>query len=185
MARLSSLEDLQRLYAERGELAYGEGVSQIEHALQCAALAQADGSAPSLVAAALLHDVGHLFEDEAVTLVTDAHHEAVGALALKDLFDEAVRQPIALHVMAKRWLCQREPAYYEALSPASKASLALQGGSFDVAQAAAFERRPHWREAVALRRYDDLGKRDEFVGKAFDDYLPLLEALSKAHFGGL
>ena len=178
MARLSSLEDLKRLYAERGELAYGEGVSQIEHALQCAALAEADGSAPSLVAAALLHDVGHLFEDEAVALATDAHHEAVGALALKDLFDEAVRQPIALHVMAKRYLCQREPAYYEALSAASKASLAMQGGPFDAAQAEAFERRPYWREAVALRRYDDLGKRDDLCGKAFDDYLPLLEALS-------
>ena len=184
MARLSSLEELRRLYAERGALAYGEGVSQIEHALQCAALAEVDGSAPSLVAAALLHDVGHLFEDEAVALATDARHEAVGAAALKDLFDEAVRQPIALHVMAKRWLCQREPAYYEALSQASKASLAMQGGPFDEAQAQAFERRPHWREAVALRRYDDLGKRDDLCGKAFADYLPLLDQLSKAHQAG-
>jgi len=182
MARLSSLEDLERLYANRGGLAYGEGVSQMEHALQCAALAEADRSAPSLIAASLLHDVGHLFEDEAVALATDAHHEAA---ALKDLFGEDVRQPIALHVMAKRYLCQREPAYYEALSAASKASLAMQGGPFDEAQAEAFERRPWWREAVALRRYDDLGKRDELVGKVFADYRPLLEALSKAHLGDL
>lgn len=185
MARLSSLEDLERLYAERGGLAYGEGVSQMEHALQCAALAEADGRAPGLIAAALLHDVGHLFEDEEVALAVDAHHEAVGAAALKDLFGEDVRQPIALHVMAKRYLCRREPDYYAALSAASKASLAMQGGPFDAVQAEAFEQRPWWREAVALRRYDDLGKRDEEAGKAFADYRPLLEALSKAHRASL
>jgi phosphonate degradation associated HDIG domain protein len=184
VARLSSLDDLERLYAGRGELAYGEGVSQIEHALQCAALAEAEGDAPSLIAASLLHDVGHLFEDEAVALSTDARHEAVGAAALKDLFDEAVRQPIALHVMAKRWLCLREAAYYDALSPASQASLAMQGGPFDEAQAEAFERRPYWREAVALRRYDDLGKREDLCGKTFADYLPLLAELSKAYRAG-
>ena len=58
MPRLSSLEDIERLYAERGALGYGEGVSQVEHAVQCAALAEEDGAPPSLIAAALLHDIG-------------------------------------------------------------------------------------------------------------------------------
>jgi phosphonate degradation associated HDIG domain protein len=177
MDRLVDLDALERLFAERGGRHYGEGVSQIEHALQCAALAEAEGSEPSQIAAALLHDAGHLFEDEAAVQDIDGRHEAVGALALKDLFGEAVRQPIALHVMAKRYLCFADPAYFDALSPASKASLALQGGPFDAEQAEAFERRPYWREAVALRRWDDLGKSDQPCGRSFADFKPLLIAL--------
>ena len=131
MRRLSSLEDIERLYAERGTLHYGEGVTQMEHAVQCAALAEEDGAPPSLIAAALLHDVGHLFEDEDAVLRADhdGRHEIAGAQALKGLFGQAVRAPIALHVAAKRYLCCREPAYFDALSPASQASLALQGAT--------------------------------------------------------
>jgi len=177
MNRLPSLEALERLYAVRAGAAYGEGVSQLEHALQCAVLAEAEGASPSQIAASLLHDVGHLFEDEADALRIDHRHEIAGAQALKGLFGEDVRAPIALHVAAKRWLCFKEPGYFEALSPASKRTLELQGGVFDAANARAFERQPHWREAVALRRYDDLGKRPEPCGRTFADFMPLLRAL--------
>jgi phosphonate degradation associated HDIG domain protein len=180
MHRLPSLEALEQLYAERAGALYGEGVSQIEHALQCAALAEADGGSPSLIAASLLHDVGHLFEDDVDALEIDHRHEISGAQALKDLFDDRVRAPIALHVAAKRWLCLREPGYFETLSPASQRTLELQGGVFDAAQADHFERQPHWREAVALRRYDDLGKRALPCGRAFADFLPLMRSLSAA-----
>ena len=182
MPRLASLEALEALYAERGGLNYGEGVSQMEHAVQCAALAEAAGAEASLVIAALLHDVGHLFEGEesVVGASDDARHEISGAQALKGLFDEAVRAPIALHVSAKRYLCFTDPNYYEALSPASKASLALQGGPFEAAGAATFERRPYWREAVALRRFDDTGKADQASGLTFADFLPLMRRLQIA-----
>ena len=177
MIAVSCLEDIQRLYAERGGLSYGEGVSQSEHAVQCAALAEAEGSPPSLIVAALLHDIGHLFEDEADVARSDHRHEAVGAQALAGLFGADVCAPIALHVAAKRYLCFKEPGYAEALSPASQASLQLQGGPFDTAQAAAFERARYWREAVALRRYDDTGKREEPSQRAFADFTPLLRGL--------
>ncbi len=180
MTRLTSLEQIERLYAERGGLGYGEGVTQAEHAVQCASLAQAQGAAPSLVAAALLHDIGHLFEDEAevVGADTDHRHEIAGARALGLLFDEAVRRPIALHVAAKRYLCFKEPHYFEALTPASRASLTLQGGPFDAAQAQAFERLPYWREAVDLRRLDDMGKREDLASRPFADFAPLLRSLA-------
>ena len=176
MARLSSLEEIERLYATRGELNYGEGLTQTEHAVQCAALAEAEGASPSLIVAALLHDVGHLFEaEDAVTgAKSDHRHEIAGAQALRSLFDHRVRGPIALHVPAKRYLCFSEPGYLEALSPASQASLRLQGGPFDAAEAAAFERLPHWREAVALRRYDDMGKRDDLVSRPFAAFIPVM-----------
>jgi gamma-butyrobetaine dioxygenase len=177
MSPLLTLEAIMRVYAARGGLTYGEGVTQIEHALQCAALAEADGAAPSLVVAALLHDVGHLFEEEAAALRSDDHHERAGAQALAGLFGPAVIQPIALHVAAKRYLCFCEPAYFDALSPASKASLKLQGGPFDAAQAAIFEAQPHWRDALSLRRYDDTGKSDISSGRTFADFTPLMTSV--------
>jgi predicted HD phosphohydrolase len=177
--RLPDLEALERLYAERAHAAYGEGVSLLEHSLQCAHLAEADGAAPNLIAASLLHDVGHLFEDEADALQIDHRHEATGVRALKDLFGEAVRAPIALHVSAKRWLCFSEPGYFDTLSPASKRTLELQGGVFDAAEAEAFQRQPYWLKAVAVRRYDDLGKRPEPCGRTFADFMPLLRQLSE------
>jgi gamma-butyrobetaine dioxygenase len=176
MRRLSSLQEIARLYATRGGLRYGEGVSQLEHALQCAVLAEAAGAGPATVAAALLHDIGHLPSGEAEAAASDNRHEAKGAQMLAGLFGPDVRGPIALHVAAKRYLCAREPGYFDALSAASKASLELQGGPFDAAAADAFERRPFWREAVALRRWDDLGKSADVCGRSFADFLPALRA---------
>lgn len=179
MVRLSSLEAVERLYAARGGLSYGEGVTQMEHALQCAALAEADGADESLITAALLHDVGHLLEDETAVAAfkVDYRHQLVGAEALAGLFGEAVLAPITLHVAAKRYLCFAEPAYFDALSAASKATLRLQGGPFDSGEAAAFEAQPFWREAVALRRYDDMGKRDEAAARAFASFMPMMRRL--------
>jgi phosphonate degradation associated HDIG domain protein len=182
MLRLSSLEDIERLYATRGGLSYGEDVTQTEHALQCAVLAQASGAAPSLVVAALLHDIGHLFEreEDVVHAASDDRHEVAGAQALKGLFGEAVRGPIALHVRAKRYLCLKEPGYLEALSSASRASLILQGGPFDAAEAAGFARLAHASDALALRRFDDLGKSAEPAGRSFADFAPLMRSIATA-----
>ena len=179
MSQLSSLTDIARLYATRGGLSYGEGVTQMEHALQCAALAEANGGTPSLVAACLLHDIGHLFEkeDEVTGFAIDHRHEARGAKILSGFFDSAVWQPVALHVAAKRYLCFTEPGYFAALSSASQRSLTLQGGPFDAAQANSFEKADYWQDAVALRRFDDMGKRDEISLRSFDDFIPLLQYL--------
>ena len=178
MAGLSSVEDIERLYATRGGLHYGEGVTQVEHALQSAALAEKRGCSPAMVVASLLHDVGHLFEREEDAAGADGFHETIGARALEGLFPEAVWRPVALHVAAKRYLCFTEPQYWAALSPASQQSLALQGGAFNRAQANAFERAPHWQDAIRLRRFDDMGKCAEISGRAFADFIPLLRGLS-------
>jgi [1-hydroxy-2-(trimethylamino)ethyl]phosphonate dioxygenase len=179
VTELDSLEALERLYAARGGLHYGEGVTQIEHALQSAAQAQAQACPPSLIVAALLHDVGHLLEQDEHMAArgADDRHEAVGARALAPLFGEAVCQPIALHVAAKRYLCFAEPHYWAGLSPASQRSLELQGGPFTKVQAAAFERAGYWRDAVLLRRFDDGGKRDESAAGDFSHYRPLMRGL--------
>jgi phosphonate degradation associated HDIG domain protein len=180
--RLSRLEDVEALYAAQGGLAYGEDVTQIEHALQSAHLAELAGAEDSLVVAALLHDVGHLLQAEAevAQAIADDRHELGGARALSGLFGPAVREPIALHVAAKRYLCFQDTDYLRGLSAASKRSLELQGGPFDAAQAAAFEGRRHWREAVALRRFDDGGKCETPSGRRLSDYAALMRSVSLA-----
>ena len=52
---------IAQLFAQSGQDAYyGEPVTQLEHALQCAHLAEQHGADDETVAAAFLHDIGHL-----------------------------------------------------------------------------------------------------------------------------
>ena len=176
---IAGLDDIEKLYFSRGGLHYGEGITQIEHALQSAELAQAQGAPESLIVAALLHDIGHLFEKEEDVAdgKSDDRHEAIGARALAGLFPQSLWRPVALHVAAKRYLCFMEPRYWAGLSQASKKSLELQGGTFSQEQAQAFERAPYWQEAVLLRRFDDMGKQDEMSGRCFADFIPMMRKL--------
>ena len=177
----AAIETIFDLYERNGGRHYGEGVSQLEHALQCALLAARDGADDSLVAAALLHDIGHLFEDEAVQAAgADARHEVRGAATLRPLFGPDVIQPIALHVAAKRYLCTAEPGYQERLSKASRRTLELQGGPLSAPQARRFERAAYFAQAVRLRRYDEAGKLDGVVCKPLRDYGDLLHNLCTA-----
>jgi phosphonate degradation associated HDIG domain protein len=156
-----SIVEVQRLFESRGAAQYGsEAVSQLEHALQCAALAQEAGATQELVAASFLHDLGHLVARAPHENGRDADdiHQYLAIPFLRGLFPEAVLEPMRLHVDAKRYLCREEPGYWDALSPASKHSLELQGGAFSSAEAARFLRSPYARDAVALRRWDDLAK---------------------------
>ena len=156
------LEPVLELFARYGDSGYGgEAVTQLEHALQTATLAAAAGSPDSLVAAALLHDLGHLLHelpDDAPDKGIDDRHELLAARKLTALFGPAVCDPVRLHVAAKRYLTAVEPAYLEILSPPSRTSLALPGGPMSPDEVAAFEREPHWRDAVQLRRWDDEAK---------------------------
>lgn len=183
---VSSVDELLELYRRHGDEPYGEDVSQTEHALQCAAQAEAAGATGALVAAALLHDVGHLlagtrapgWRDD----VDDDRHEATGARVLASLFGPAVAAPVALHVMAKRWRCAADPAYAEGLSGASRASLVAQGGPLDPVQRARFERHAGFDDAVSLRAWDDLAKDPTATtGRPIDGYADLLESLARAH----
>jgi phosphonate degradation associated HDIG domain protein len=162
---------------------YGETVSQREHALQCAALAAEDGAGEALIAAALLHDFGHLSEglgDLAEQAGRDARHEPEGARRLAAWFGPAVTRPVALHVAAKRYLCAVEPDYLGGLSAASILSLSLQGGPFDAEQARRFERAPSAVDAVRLRRWDDLGKVEGLATPSLESWLAMLARLVDA-----
>jgi phosphonate degradation associated HDIG domain protein len=157
-----TIDDIFTIYAERADGAYGgERISQLEHALQCAALADEAGAGEHLVIAALLHDLGHLVHDlgsEPAARGVDDAHEHRGVRALAHLFAEDVLAPIRLHVDAKRYLCAVETDYFDTLSEVSVRSLQVQGGIFDEAGVAAFEQLDGWQDAVALRRWDEAAK---------------------------
>lgn len=155
-------DEVLDLFARKGASSYhGEAVSQEEHALQAAALAESEGAPDSLVLAALLHDVGHLLEGQEEDLAergVDGRHEEAGCVWLSRHLGPDVTEPIRLHVAAKRYLCSVDPSYRDGLSPASRLSLSLQGGPMTPSEAAAFEQDPHGAAAVRLRRWDDAAK---------------------------
>lgn len=129
---MNVIETIRELFAQRGNSQYGhEAVSQLEHALQAAALAEADRASDALITASLLHDVGHLLHDlpdDAPDRGIDDRHEELAAVWLMDHFGEAVSEPARLHVAAKRYLCATSDGYRQHLSPPSQLSLQLQGG---------------------------------------------------------
>ena len=174
-----TLNQVAELFDGYGTAFYGsEAVTQTQHALQCAHLAEQAGEAPEFVAAALLHDLGHLLQASSKT--QDMRHQEVGASALAAIMGPEVTEPIRLHVAAKRYLCAVDAAYYDTLSQASKDSLVLQGGPFGNADAQEFIARPHAEAAVRLRRYDDLAKDTQAATPSLSHYLPMVERLLKA-----
>jgi phosphonate degradation associated HDIG domain protein len=171
------------LYERWGHQQYDDLVSQLDHGLQCAALARSAGADPALVAASLLHDIGHLLElDNSEGLIgdltIDRRHEATAVRVLAGLFPPSVTAPIALHVDAKRYLCAVDGTYASTLSAGSVRSLATQGGPMNDAEVSRFEALAAHRAACDLRRWDDLGKVDGLDVAPLDDYVELLQSLA-------
>lgn len=157
-----AIEAIFEVYRAAGERDYGgERLSQTAHALQCGLLAEKAGAGPALIAAALLHDIGHLVNPDdrpARHRGEDGFHEVVGCDYLARWFGPDVTQPIMWHVAAKRYLTATDPGYFATLSPGSVRSLELQGGPFTAERAAQFIERPFAKDAVMLRRWDEGAK---------------------------
>ncbi|MCU0525887.1 MAG: HD domain-containing protein [Elainella sp. Prado103] len=174
---LSSILDILTI---KGSAQYGqEAVSQLEHALQCATLAESAQQSHELIAACLLHDLGHLVHDwgeDAAVRGLDDRHEYRAMPLLKAQFSPAVTEPIRLHVAAKRYLCAVDPTYWELLSAASRHSLDLQGGVFSAQAAQAFIRQPYAQDAVKLRLWDEQAKVANLPTPPLDHFVGILQA---------
>lgn len=174
MSKTAELDTIFALLAARGGEQYGqEAVSQLEHALQAAALAEAAGASSALITAALFHDIGHLTDPEfepALARGEDRWHEDLGADYLSRLYGPEVTEPIRLHVPAKRYLCAVDPDYAATLSPTSLRTLDMQGGPFDASGVRAFIERPQARGALQVRRWDDRAKAPDAVTPDLDHF---------------
>ena len=177
----AGVDTIARLFEQEGAGEYlGELVTQAQHMLQAGALAEAEGAPPTLVAAALLHDVGHfqgVVTGRDLMRGNDNRHSDTGAEWLARWFDPDVCEPVRLHVAAKRYLCAVEPSYAERLSEASVFTLRVQGGPMTSDEVVAFEAAGFADQAVRLRRWDDAAKDPAAVTPPFAHFRPLLEAL--------
>lgn len=182
----SATEHVIRLFEQRGQGRYGsEQVSQLQHALQCAVFAKRQGAGSAMIAAALLHDLGHIIDHqpmpESDNQNLDDAHEQRAYQWIKSNFGKSVADPVRLHVAAKRYLCTVEPEYLAKLSPASLKSFHDQGGLMSQSQIDDFRDEPFAFEAVELRRWDDLAKDPTMQTPTIDDFAPLLDHLVEDH----
>lgn len=181
-------EQIAHCFATRGHSEYGgENVTQLEHGLQCAWLAEQAGATTELIVASLLHDIGHLLHDlpaDAPDHGIDDHHENSGYRFLQLHFTSAVTEPVRFHVAAKRYLCTVDPDYQAQLSEPSLVSLKLQGGKMSEVELVNFRASAHWEDAVQLRRWDDLAKEVDLQTPNLQHYLPMISqvALKQAAF---
>jgi [1-hydroxy-2-(trimethylamino)ethyl]phosphonate dioxygenase len=177
---MNIVDEIISLFQRHGDAAYhGEAISQTEHALQAAALAEQQGASDTLVVAALLHDIGHLLEGQDEDLADrglDGRHEEAGCSWLATHFSPKVTEPIRLHVTAKRYLCAVDPVYLARLSPASRLSLSLQGGPLEAEKLADFESNPLHHDAIRLRHWDDTAKVSGLKVPGLEYYRDRLEA---------
>jgi [1-hydroxy-2-(trimethylamino)ethyl]phosphonate dioxygenase len=173
------------IFARRGAESYlGEAVTMAEHMLQSAALAERAGADETLVAAALLHDIGHYtneFGEDYIEQGIDNLHDEAGARVLAGFFPPVVIACVRLHVAAKRYLCATDPTYSDKLSPASVATLKLQGGPMTPGEVAEFRRDPFCHEAIRVRLWDEGGKVPGMKTPPFGYYAPLLQRVVDRH----
>ncbi|MGO1117653.1 HD domain-containing protein [Rhodovibrionaceae bacterium A322] len=172
----SPIDVIEDIFNRFGNEVYGENITQLEHGLQAAAVAVEEGASDSLVIAALLHDLGHLIEKADDSFGYHKHDQSGGDY-LEPLFGKAVSEPVRLHVVAKKYLCAVEDDYFDKLSPASVYTLGKQGGPMSVEECKVFESNPHYKDAVRLRRWDDLGKVEGVHVEPFAHYRPMMEKL--------
>lgn len=176
------------IFARRGADSYlGEEVTMSQHMLQGAFLAEQAEAGDTLVAAALLHDIGHYtneFPDDALARNIDNVHEEAGAAVIAPYFPTVVTDCVRYHVAAKRYLCATDPAYFGRLSEASVHTLNLQGGPMDAAEVAQMRKNPNLDAIVQVRIWDDLGKDPLMETPPFEHYAPMLQRVVEAHMAG-
>ena len=151
------------------------GVSQLDHALQTAALlAHLHPGDDELAAAGLVHDIGHLLPGG-----SDETHADDAARAVRRALGERVAGIVGLHIEAKRYLVASEDGYGGVLTNDSVVSLQRQGGAMLDDVAADFVARPWAPDAVTLRRADDSGKVEGLAVPDLQSWAPLLHELNR------
>lgn len=160
---IRTIDILEKLFSDFGSINYyGESVSQYEHAAQSALLAIQNAACLEVQIAAFLHDIGHFLPNvhaDSMEEYGKANHEKVAAAwLLSHGFSHKIASIVENHVLAKRYLCTTNPAYYASLSDASKITLQFQCGLLNEYQQAEFQKHPFFSESLQVRHWDDQAK---------------------------
>ena len=179
------ISKIERLFSSQGDLPYGgEKVTELEHALQCAQLAEQEDADADMIVSAFLHDVGHLVSGElaesSLESNLDDQHEDLGYSFLRPFFSDRILDPIRLHVAAKRYLCTKDPDYLAKLSECSLKSFQDQGGVMSDAELNEFESEPNFERALQMRHYDDEAKVENLDTPDIQHYLKLTQQCIRA-----
>ena len=163
------MEKVRSLYEKHGGSEYyGEALSQYQHAIQAAHLAEQ--YAPTdheLIIAAFLHDVGHLLgerDEDRMGHLGVLRHEHVGADYLRQSvgLSERICYLVGNHVNAKRYLTFVDKDYYDRLSEASKQTLVYQGGPMNADEAEKFRLHAEFELCLRMRTFDEAAKATHF-----------------------
>jgi phosphonate degradation associated HDIG domain protein len=152
------------MYEQHGGAEYaGEKITQLEHMVQAAQLAEEQGYNEEVILAAFLHDIGHICVAARGDNEMDGYgirdHEEIGAdFLLEKGFSKKIVRLVESHVEAKRYLTIKDPAYYGQLSEASRKTLEYQGGPMTEEEAAAFEQYPLFKLIIGMRLWDEQAK---------------------------
>ena len=183
---------IERIFIEKGSEDYfGEPVSHLEHALQCATLAKAAGHDEDVVVAALLHDIGHMCAPEgALRMDTDGgpdvgimHHEELAADFLSVLgFSEKITKLVESHVPAKRYLVTQDQEYYDGLADDSRRSLMFQGGVMSEQEVDEFNSDSKLRDLMLeFRTFDEQAKVQHAHTPPLKFFMPMVERHLKSN----
>ena len=175
---MNIVEKIISNFINNKSLYIGEKITISEHMIQSAMLAEQAKSKDELVCSCLLHDYGHFIIEDPVGLVKndkDGNHESIGYEYLKKFFKKEIVEPIKYHVLAKRYL-SRNKKYYNHLSDASRISLKLQGGILNKKESDEFKKVPYFKNAIKLRKFDELAKKTNIKMKPINDYKDLLNS---------
>lgn len=179
------------LYEQYGGSEYaGEKVTQLEHMVQAAQLADQEGYDEEVILAAFLHDVGHICVSAQKENAMDGwgikDHEEVGADFLRDKgFSKRLARLVASHVEAKRYLTWKDPLYYEQLSEASKKTLEYQGGPMLTDEALAFEEDPLFPLIIKMRYWDDEAKIEHLETGNLGKYRAMMIRHLEQHYSAV
>jgi predicted HD phosphohydrolase len=170
------INNIFKLYNDYGSVEYmGQGITHLEHALQTAYFARAQGYDNVVVTAALLHGIGHLiglkYDFEIMGNFGIKNYEKIGADWLRQVeMSETTCLLIEKHTQARRFIVTTSPDYYDNLSETSKEILKLKGDLMAEKEIEEFRSNELKQALIVLSIWDEKSKMKNKSVPSLENY---------------